>query len=69
MNPDRKNIEARAYDLYRERNGKGGNKVDDWLKAEKNAKKENAQLAEFQATHYKKKPKNGPAASQTSRDG
>lgn len=65
MHLSHKNIEARAYDLYRERNGKGGNKHEDWLRAEKNAKKENADLSEFRATHYKKKPKGGPFTNQT----
>ena len=57
------NIEARAYNLYRERNGKGGAGLEDWLQAEKNAKKENAELSEFRATHYPKKPKVGPVAN------
>ena len=28
-------IKSRAYGLYLERNGSGGNQLEDWLKAEK----------------------------------
>jgi hypothetical protein len=36
-------IEARAYGLYLKRNGNGGSPLEDWLKAEKDVAKENAE--------------------------
>ena len=35
MNLQDETIKSRAYGLYLERNGSGGNQLEDWLKAEK----------------------------------
>lgn len=37
-------IEARAYGLFVERNGTNGSQLDDWLRAEKEVEKEDAQM-------------------------
>jgi hypothetical protein len=39
MNITHEKIEARAYDLYLQRNGNGGSPLEDWLKAEKEIEK------------------------------
>ena len=42
MNEVREAIEVRAYDLYILRNGAKGSQLEDWLKAEKEIKKNSA---------------------------
>jgi hypothetical protein len=39
-NPDPKEIERRAYELYQERGGNPGGDREDWLRAERELKKD-----------------------------
>jgi hypothetical protein len=47
-------IEARAYGLYLERNGNEGSQLNDWLKAEKEVKKDFSNRNEKRHDSHKK---------------